>query len=604
MRRLLALLGLAALLAGGVSLSASAQNTPPISGPLTFSELFYLETAGVVDMKRCGSGTILPYLTCTQTWLAPQRGDWVTVSPVGTTFTVNLGTAQDFTLNLTSSCTPCSVVASGTGGASGQVGAIKLVQPSSGGPATVTWSGFGLPSLGAPLLSTGANQIDVVAYVTDEANNPRLVGSNGIAGGSPGQIQFNSAGVLSGFTMGGDCTTVTSTGLTTCLKTNGTAFAASATTDTTNAGNITTGVLVGAQGGTGVANTGKTLTLGATATSLPAAPGSTQCLHEDNAGNITATGSDCGSGGGVNAGTANQIGYYATTGSTISGDPHLTDDGSIITSTQALALSGTLTPTALSGDVNNYNPTGLSTALALRIDGGVANRNITGLAGGVDGRIIEIINIGATNNLTLINNSGSSSAANRFLLPADTILPVNTALALRYDGTTAEWRPWSRALSNTGVTTGSYTYSAITVDAAGRITSASSGTDATNASNISTGTLAQARIAAATLGTGTSVSLTAPRQYYVCTGTCTVTPPVPAAGYEFCVMNDDNVATVITMAALGSSAMYESTARTSYGTAGTGTMVSGGAAADMVCLLGRDSTHYITSTFKGTWTVN
>lgn len=110
--------------------------------------------------------------------------------------------------------------------------------------------------------------------------------------------------------------------------------------------------------------------------------------------------------------------------------------------------------------------------------------------------------------------------------------------------------------------------------------------------------------AATGLTAGTSVTLTAPRQYFVCTGTCTVTVPVPAAGYEFCVMNDDNVATVITMAAIGSSARYEATARTSYGTAGTGTLVSAGAAADKVCLLGRDSTHYLTVSYNGSWTVN
>lgn len=111
-------------------------------------------------------------------------------------------------------------------------------------------------------------------------------------------------------------------------------------------------------------------------------------------------------------------------------------------------------------------------------------------------------------------------------------------------------------------------------------------------------------LVATLLASGTSVSLTGPREYYVCTGTCTVTPPVPVAGYEFCVMNDDNVATVITLAALGSSARYESTARTSYGTAGTGTLVSAGAAADSVCIVGLDSTHYLTTNFKGTWTAS
>jgi hypothetical protein len=119
----------------------------------------------------------------------------------------------------------------------------------------------------------------------------------------------------------------------------------------------------------------------------------------------------------------------------------------------------------------------------------------------------------------------------------------------------------------------------------------------------STGTCTLSSLATK-LTTGTSVTLTAPRGYFVCTTTCTVTPPVPAAGYEFCVMNDDNVSTVITMAALGSSALYENTARTGYGTAGTGTFVSGGAVGDKICLLGRDATHYLSVSYVGTWIAN
>ncbi len=107
-----------------------------------------------------------------------------------------------------------------------------------------------------------------------------------------------------------------------------------------------------------------------------------------------------------------------------------------------------------------------------------------------------------------------------------------------------------------------------------------------------------------TASSGTSVSLTAPFEIYVCTSTCTVTPPVPALGYQFCVVNGDNVATVITMAAIGSSARYENTARTAYGTAGTGTFISAGAVKDFVCIVGLDSTHYLTTNFSGTWTAN
>ena len=106
------------------------------------------------------------------------------------------------------------------------------------------------------------------------------------------------------------------------------------------------------------------------------------------------------------------------------------------------------------------------------------------------------------------------------------------------------------------------------------------------------------------LTTGTSVSLSGPRGYFVCTSTCSITLPVPAAGYEFCVRNDNNVATVITFGALGSSARYELTNYTSYGTAGTGTAVSSGAAGDKLCLVGLDSTHYLVGSFLGTWTMN
>lgn len=108
-----------------------------------------------------------------------------------------------------------------------------------------------------------------------------------------------------------------------------------------------------------------------------------------------------------------------------------------------------------------------------------------------------------------------------------------------------------------------------------------------------------------TLATGTSVSLPSTREYYVCTSTCTVTPPVPAAGSgEFCVRNTNNVSTVITLAAIGSSARYETQAKTGYGTAGTGTFVSGGAIGDQVCLVGLDSTHYLIWSINGTWTAN
>lgn len=106
------------------------------------------------------------------------------------------------------------------------------------------------------------------------------------------------------------------------------------------------------------------------------------------------------------------------------------------------------------------------------------------------------------------------------------------------------------------------------------------------------------------LSSGATGSVLSPASFFVCTTTCTVAVPLPRAGSQFCVWNGDNVATVITLSALGGSAQYENTARTSYGTAGTGTFASGGAAKDFVCMIGVDSTHYNTLNSNGTWTAS
>lgn len=118
----------------------------------------------------------------------------------------------------------------------------------------------------------------------------------------------------------------------------------------------------------------------------------------------------------------------------------------------SVTLSGTVTPTALSGNVNDYSPTGFAAASTLRIDGGAADRTITGLAGGSDGRIITITNIGSTNNLILSDADAGSTAANRFQIGGNITLAPNGSMTLRYDATSSRWRPINRTASS-----GSYT---------------------------------------------------------------------------------------------------------------------------------------------------
>jgi len=72
-----------------------------------------------------------------------------------------------------------------------------------------------------------------------------IVNTTTIGGGTNGRIPYNNAGTYGEFTMGGDCTFAAPN--VTCTKTGGAAFAASATTDTTQANNISGGTLSSAR---------------------------------------------------------------------------------------------------------------------------------------------------------------------------------------------------------------------------------------------------------------------------------------------------------------------------------------------------------------------
>lgn len=94
------------------------------------------------------------------------------------------------------------------------------------------------------------------------------------------------------------------------------------------------------------------------------------------------------------------------------------------------------TPAQITANQNNYD-IGLAEVLRINLD---AAHSITGLSGGVKGRFLEIANISSFN-LTLVNESASSLAENRFKIPgSENIVLFPTArVRLYYDSTQQRW---------------------------------------------------------------------------------------------------------------------------------------------------------------------
>jgi len=108
-----------------------------------------------------------------------------------------------------------------------------------------------------------------------------------------------------------------------------------------------------------------------------------------------------------------------------------------------------ITAATLTGNVNNWNPTGFASANMIRVDVDANNREITGMiapSAGVN-RIVSINNLNSgSDDIRFKENDASSDAANRFLLRdnADKAIKPNETAVFWYDHTSSRWRPMNR----------------------------------------------------------------------------------------------------------------------------------------------------------------
>lgn len=106
------------------------------------------------------------------------------------------------------------------------------------------------------------------------------------------------------------------------------------------------------------------------------------------------------------------------------------------------AYTGTITPSAISADQDNYSPTGWGTSNVVRLStNSGTERTLTGATAGTSGEFKWLVNLGP-GNIRLDASSTASTAANRFLTTSGTTYTIvlNGAVGILYDGTSSRWR--------------------------------------------------------------------------------------------------------------------------------------------------------------------
>jgi hypothetical protein len=113
------------------------------------------------------------------------------------------------------------------------------------------------------------------------------------------------------------------------------------------------------------------------------------------------------------------------------------------TITNALRLSGAISPTALSATVNDFAPALLSIMTVVRLTTDNSGPySVTGLAGGEVGKVVLLFNMHATDTINLEHEDSGSEPENQFILPngAQLGIPPGGGVQLWYDNSDEKWR--------------------------------------------------------------------------------------------------------------------------------------------------------------------
>ena len=108
-------------------------------------------------------------------------------------------------------------------------------------------------------------------------------------------------------------------------------------------------------------------------------------------------------------------------------------------------LDNVISPAALTGNVNNWAPTGIGDANVLFTDDDGSNYNITGLLAPSPAvrQVLRIIHNGS-GTPTLMDSNVLSTAANRFQFAGNLSIQTDIGVTLMYDPSISRWRHLNR----------------------------------------------------------------------------------------------------------------------------------------------------------------